>query len=114
MLIAAVGALYAFVTAVSEAAQAAPATQQIETWRALGFAFFTGVFVLLGVWPRRYPGLWELAILDKGVLTIVEAFVIRGAKDAQSAAVADAILTVVLVAAYVLGRGYSAWRRPRR
>jgi hypothetical protein len=115
MLISALGALYAFVTAVGATAQAGPAAQQVEAWRTLGFAFFAGTFVLLAFWPRRYPGLWELLILDKVALTIVEAILIGNhARDAESAAIADGILSVLLIAAYFLSRGYSAWqgRRP--
>jgi hypothetical protein len=72
---------------------------------------FAGVFILLGVWPRRLPGLWELTIVNKVGLTVVEALLIRNdAAGAQSAAIADAILSVLLVAAYLLSRGYTAWR----
>jgi len=35
-----------------------------------------GVFVLLGLWPRRLPGLWELPIANKAGLTIAEALLI--------------------------------------
>jgi hypothetical protein len=67
---------------------------------------FTGIFVLLAFWPRRYPGLWELVILNKAALTIVEALLIRNnATNALSAAVADGILTIVLIAAYILRLG---------
>lgn len=33
----------------------------------------------------------------------------KGAADAQSTALADGILTVLLVATYVLSRGYASW-----
>jgi hypothetical protein len=81
MLISALGALYSFATAVAATAQADPANQQVEAWRAVGFAFFVRVFVLLALWPRRYPGIWELVILDKGILTLVQAFLALSALD---------------------------------
>jgi hypothetical protein len=111
MLVNALGAIYAFITAIGAVQTAGPATQQVETWRLFGFLMFAGVFVLLGIWPRRLPGLWELTIADKVGLTIVEALLIRtGAVGAQLAAYSDAILCAFLIAAYLLSRGYTAWR----
>jgi uncharacterized transporter YbjL len=111
MLVSALGALYAFITAIGAVQTAGPATQQVETWRMFGFLMFAGVFILLGVWPRRLPGLWELTIANKVGLTVVEALLTRNdAAGAQSAAIADAILSALLVAAYLLSRGYTAWR----
>src|SRR5262245_16898451 len=111
MLVSALGALYAFVTSIGAVQTASPATQQVETWRLFGFLMFAGVFVLLGVWPRRLPGLWELTIANKVGLTVMEALLIRNdAVDAQSTAISDGILSAFLVAAYLLSRGYTAWR----
>jgi prepilin signal peptidase PulO-like enzyme (type II secretory pathway) len=105
MLVAALAAVYAFVTAIGVALQAGPATQQVEWWRALGFLMFASIFVLLAFWPRRYPYLFELVILNKLILTIVEIFLIaNNAENAASAAVADAVLVALLVAAYILSR----------
>lgn len=112
MLVAALGAGYSFVAAIGAASAAGSDTQQVEWWRVLGFLMFTGLFLLLAFWPRRYPGLWELVIVDKAVLTIIEASLIRNqAVNALSSAIADGILTVVLIAAYFLSQGYSSWRR---
>ena len=115
MLVSALGALYAFITAVGAVQAAGPATQQVETWRTFGFLMFAGVFVLLGVWPRRLPGLWELTIVDKVGLTVMEALLIGNHADgAQFAAISDGILCAFLIAAYLLSRGYTAWSpRPR-
>jgi hypothetical protein len=66
MLLSALGALYAFVTAIGATIAAGPATQQVEAWRALGYLMFAALFVLLGCWPRRYPYLWEVVIVNKG------------------------------------------------
>src|SRR5262245_3566063 len=111
MLVSALGALYAFTTSIRAVQAAGTATQQVETWRMFGFLMFAGVFVLLGIWPRRLPGLWELTIACKAGLTVMEALLIGNhAVDAQSTAIADGILSVFLLVAYLLSRGYTAWR----
>lgn len=111
MLVCALGAGYAFVTSIARAQAAGPDVQQAETWRVLGYAFFAGLFALLAFWPRRYPGLWELLIVNKAALAVAEAALIgRQVAAARSSALADLILTLVLVAAYVLSRGYASWR----
>jgi hypothetical protein len=110
MLLSALGALYAFATAIGATSAAGPATQQVEAWRALGYLMFAAIFVLMGLWPRRYPYLWEVVIVNKAALTIVEVVLIgKGAVDAQSSALVDGILTVLLVAAYLLSRSYASW-----
>jgi len=96
---------------IGAAQTAGPATQQVETWRMFGFLMFAGVFVLLGLWPRRLPGQWELTIANKVGLTVAEALLIGNhAAGAQFAATADGILSVLLIAAYLLSRGYTTWR----
>ena len=112
MLIAALGALLAFISSIGTAAAAGLDTQQVEWWRVFGFLLFMVLFVFLALWPRRYPGLWELIILDKAALTVVE-FILAGhqAANAFSAAVIDAVLTVFILAAYLLSKGYTSWRR---
>ncbi len=65
MLVSALGALYALATAIGATSAAGPATQQVEAWRALGYLMFAAIFVLLGLWPRRYPYLWEVVIVNK-------------------------------------------------
>lgn len=59
MLLAAIGACTSFVTSITSVATASPATQVVEIWRMYGFVVFTGLYVLLAFWPRRYPGIWE-------------------------------------------------------
>lgn len=111
MLVAAFGAGYAFVTAVMTAGQADLATRQVEWWRALGFTMFAAIFVLLAFWPRRYPFLWELVLIDKAVLTGVEIFLSReGAANAAYTAVADGVLTGLIFIAYLLSKGYLSWK----
>ncbi len=112
MILAALAALYAVVTAVGAALSAGPDTKQVEWWRAVGFLMFTGVFILLAVNPRKYPGLWELTIFNKLLLTVVEVSLIQeNATNAQFSAMADGVLTVILIAAYWLSEGYKSWKR---
>jgi hypothetical protein len=115
LAVSAFGALYAFITSVGTVQAAGPATLQVEVWRLFGFLMFAGVFVLLAVWPRRLPGLWELTIANKVGLTITQALLFQNLSvDEQFAALSDFTLSAVLIAAYLLSRGYTAWKpRPR-
>lgn len=111
MLVCALAAGYAFVTAIPAAQEAGPEVQQVETWRVFGYAFFACVFILLAVWPRRYPGLWEVLIINKAALTIAQWVLSgQGAEGAALGAISDLVLTVLLIAAYLLSRGYVSWR----
>jgi hypothetical protein len=112
MLLAAAGALFSFVGSMNSVSMAGPATQVVEIWRMYGFLVFTGLYVLLAFWPRRYPGVWELAILDKAVLAIT-GFVLlgRGVADAQTILIADGTLAIITFVAYILAKGYSGWTR---
>lgn len=111
MIVSAGGAGVAALTSIGDVAAAGPATQQVEAWRLWGFVMFAGVFALLAVGPRRYPGLWELAIADKAALTVTEALLMgRHAANAPSSAIIDGVLTIVLLASYLLSRGYAGWR----
>ncbi|GHO48096.1 hypothetical protein [Ktedonospora formicarum] len=114
MLLAAIGAFISFVTSITSLATAHPATQVVEIWRMYGFFVFSGIYVLLAFWPRKYPGIWELAILDKAALGIT-GFVLlgRGVADAQTILIFDGSLAVITCVAYLLTRGYTGWSRLR-
>ena len=66
MLLAAFGALSAFLGSIGTATAAGSDTVVAETWRMYGFAVFAGLFVLLALRPRHYAGVWELVIFHKG------------------------------------------------
>jgi hypothetical protein len=109
LLLAAIGAVFAVVGAIEAVANATPATRMVETWRMLGFGAFAGMFFLLAYRPRMYAGIWELAILNKLGLTVF-AFAYGSQVDgAGTALVADGAITVMLLAAYGLSRGWRAW-----
>ena len=114
MLLAAIGAFISFVTSINSVATASPATQVVEIWRMYGFLVFTGLYVLLAFWPRRYPGIWELAILDKAALGITGLVLLgRGVTDAQTILIFDGSLAVITFVAYLLAKGYTGWSRLR-
>jgi len=112
MLLAATGAFFSFVTSISNVAASGPATQVVEIWRMYGFLVFTGLYVLLAFWPRRYVGIWELTILDKVALAITGLVLLgRGVVDAQTILIFDGSLAVITLVAYMLAKGYSGWTK---
>lgn len=112
MLLGAVGAFFSFISSISTVAAAGPATQVVEIWRMYGFFVFASLYLLLAFWPRRYPGVWELAILNKAALALTGLVLLgRGVADAQTILIFDGILAGMTLIAYVLARGYTAWTR---
>lgn len=110
MLLAALGAFVSFISAIGESVTAGPAIQVVEIWRMYGFCVFGGLFLLLAFFPRRYPGIWELAILDKAALAVTGLVLLgHGVKDALTILIADGTLALVIVLAYILTRAYSSW-----
>jgi hypothetical protein len=113
LVIAALGAAFAVVGAIDAVANATAATRMVETWRLLGFAAFAAIFVLLAYRPRVYAGIWELAILNKLGLTIAAFAYGTEVDGARTALVADGAVTLLLLAAYLLTRGWRAWSTVR-
>jgi hypothetical protein len=113
LLLSAAGALVSFLGSIGAAVTASSETQVVEIWRAYGYLVFAGLFVLLAFWPRRFPGVWELAIFHKVALTISALTIISGAADAGTIVVADGLVAIFLIVSYVLTRGYAAWARLR-
>lgn len=85
-----------------------PDTLIVETWRIAGLGVFASLFASLAYRPHRYPGVWELVIVHKLVLTLVAVTAAPGTTDAGVTAIVDGTLTAVLVAAYLLCRGWRA------
>ena len=84
----------------------------VETWRVAGLGVFAGLFGLLAYRPRHPAGVWVLAIANTVALTAAAATAATGTADSGITAVSDGALSVLLVAAYVLTRGWRAWRSP--
>lgn len=83
----------------------------VEGWRVSSFAIFAGLFALLALRPRRSAGLWEILLLGKAGLTVF-GFLVGDVPEAPEAAVIDLVLVAVVASAYVLCRGWLAWRTP--
>ena len=110
MLLAFAGAFLSFLSGIGESVTASPATQVVEIWRTYGFGIFSGLFLLLAFFPRRYPGIWALAILEKAALAITGLILLgHGIKDASTLLVFDGTLAILIALAYVLTKGYSGW-----
>lgn len=115
MLLAAVGALLSFALSLTTITATSPTTQVVEIWRMYGFVVFAGIYVLLAFWPRRYPGIWELAIFNKAALGITGLILLnQGVQDADTILIFDGTITVVTLLAYLLARGYTGWSRLRK
>jgi hypothetical protein len=109
LVLAAAGALVAMISSIGSVADAGPATRMVETWRLLGFGTFAGLFALLAYRPRYYAGVWELAMANKFALALFGLAYGAGAKDSSNVLASDGTLALLLVAAYVLSRGWRAW-----
>jgi hypothetical protein len=109
MGLAALGALFAFVSSMAAVRNAGPETVWLETWRMFGFLVFAGMFALLAWKPRSAVGVWELAFGHKAAMAIAALFLIP-ARDASSAGLVDGVLAVMILIAYSCTRGWLAWR----
>lgn len=112
MALAALGALAAFLSAIGAVRAASAATVWVETWRMFGFLVFTGMFALLALRPRASAGIWELVFFHKAAMA-VSAPLLPGVAGAASAGVIDGALAIMVLLAYLLTRGWTAWRNPR-
>ncbi|MFF2082299.1 hypothetical protein ACFVVM_00895 [Nocardia sp. NPDC058176] len=111
--LAAAGAAVAALSSIPAVLDAGSATKIVETWRGYGFVVFAGLFALLALRPHGYRGVWELVIFHKVALTLTAVvFAVQGGvDDTATVIVGDGILSVLLVLAYVLARG---WLSPDR
>lgn len=112
--LAAAAAVAAALGGYGAAADAQPAVTVVETWRAYGFLVFAGLFALLAVRPRGYRGVWPLVIFHKVAMTVTALVYTRNPaiEGTGSILVWDGALSVLLVLAFVLCRGWVA--EPRR
>ena len=107
--VCATGALIATAATIGVVADADGATQVAETWRLAGLPVFAGLFVILARMPRRIAGLWELVIANKVALVVAGATYLSGADGATDFVFVDGVLAGLLIAAYVLAKGWTAW-----
>lgn len=112
--LAALGAAISALAALWSLGGVEDATKIVETWRAYGLVVFSALFALLALRPRAYRGVWEIAIFHKLAMTVTALVYLAqgGVVDAGTIVVSDGILSVVLVAAYLLCRGWTAEPEP--
>ena len=113
LMLATVGAGVAAVGAINTVTDADAANRVVETWRLLGLALFTGLFVLLAYRPRHYAGVWELVIADKFALAGFGIAYGAGTTDAGQILAIDGAIAVLLLVAYFLSRRWRAWASVR-
>jgi hypothetical protein len=80
-----------------------------EAWRTLAYVVFAGMWAIVAFAPRRQGGIWELLLIHKIAFTVF-AIVNLGAPDAPMHVIVDGFLVVTTAVAYVLCRGWQAWR----
>lgn len=114
MALNAVAALGAFASGLAITAGVSDDRLISELWRTLAYVVFAGIWTLLAVAPRRHPGLWELLLLQKAAVTVFAFVMWERLTDAPATALIDLGVTVTTLAAYVLCRGWRAWRRAER
>lgn len=82
----------------------------VEAWRMFGLIAFAALFALLARFPRRLPGIWEVAFLHKAALFVFGGFA-TGAAERESMWV-DLILALCIALAWWLCRGWQSWKGP--
>jgi hypothetical protein len=108
LALAAVAAAAASVEALASLGAEPAPTELQAAWRAFGLVVFAGLFALVASVPERYPGVLELAIVHKAALTLWAMG--SQASDATLVVVADGVLMLALITAYVLLASHRSWR----
>lgn len=111
LVLSALGAIFAFVMALSSIRSVGPDVFATKSWRMFGLLVFAGLFLLLAYRPRQYPGVWELVIFHKAVTAVFVG--VFGSGGATTTVVADSVLAIALFGAYLLVRGYENWTHLR-
>jgi hypothetical protein len=109
LVLAALSTVAAFVNGIASMVDAPDSRLWVEGWRTSAFLVFAGLLVILATAPRTQRGLWELVIGQKTALVIMAA-AMGDVNEARSSGLVDLGLVLVVVAAYVLCRGWYAWR----
>ncbi|MEU7751159.1 hypothetical protein AB0B57_35295 [Micromonospora sp. NPDC049101] len=107
--VAALATVVAFVNGILLTLDAPDDRLFIEGWRVSSFAIFAALFALLAFRPRRSAGVWEILLAGKTAL-VVFGMTIGDVSEARLSALIDLGLVAVVATAYVLCRGWLAWR----
>ncbi|WP_051302564.1 hypothetical protein [Salibacterium aidingense] len=111
MIVCSLSAVTAFITGLENVSTASSDQMIVEAWRLFGFIVFAGIFLLLALRPRQYPGIWELVIFHKLAVTVSAFFLFQQTGEALFIAIVDGSLAFLLILAYVAAKGYTAWRQ---
>lgn len=65
MITLGIASVGAFATPALTFESFAPERVNVETWRMFGYLVFAGLFTLLGLFPRRMTGVWELVLFTR-------------------------------------------------
>lgn len=109
LVVATLATVVAFVNGVMLMKDAPDSRIWMEGWRTSAYLVFAGVFAILAAAPRAHRGLWELVIAQKTALVTMAA-VMGDVREARVAGLTDLGLVLVVIAAYVLCRGWYGWR----
>ena len=109
LVLATLSTIVAFINGVTLMRDAPDSRIWVEAWRTSAFLVFAGVFAILAAAPRAQRGLWELVIGQKTALVVMAA-AMGDVREARVAGLTDLGLVLVVVAAYVLCRGWYGWR----
>ncbi|MYW90775.1 hypothetical protein G3I59_09175 [Amycolatopsis rubida] len=111
LALCAASTLVAFADGITRIGDAPAEYVLTEFWRTTAYLVFAGLWAFLAVAPRTQRGMWELLLLHKTLVT-VQAIAYIDLPYAVRTAWIDGLLVVATVVAYVLCRGWYAWRRP--
>jgi hypothetical protein len=82
----------------------------VEVWRTTAYGVFAGLFALLAHAPRSQRAIWLLVFGQKLALVIFGAL-LGDVNEARQATLVDLALVAILVASFILCRGWYAWRK---
>jgi hypothetical protein len=104
--LAAMSALTAAASAITDVTGADHTTLVVQTWRMYGLFMCGGLFVLLALRPQVHGAVWALVISNKAALTITTVAYLThgGIAEATRTVGWDGALTVVLLTAYLMSR----------
>ncbi|MFI5915800.1 hypothetical protein [Dactylosporangium sp. NPDC051541] len=110
LAVCAVATLGAFADGITRVSRAPDDYLLTEFWRTMAYLVFAGMWALLAAAPRAQRGLFELIMLHKGAVT-AQALLAWDLPGGKQTAIIDGAVVTATAVAYVLCRGWYAWRR---
>jgi hypothetical protein len=109
LALCAIATIVAFVDGIGRVSNAPDDYVLTEFWRTTAYLVFAGLWALLALAPRAQRGVFELILLQKTLVT-VQALIVMGLPGTTQTAIIDGALVIATLTAYVLCRGWYAWR----